>query len=369
MASHLSLAEETGRSPDYVLSWLKRHGYGGKPGAVTSAAEQRFRKDHPVGPSPFDELARLPPPPPEHTRLKAVEHKPSRAQLDVGQENYYKKRHDDLVAAMRSRETEAAAARTALTAAEARLAQLEARLAEQKAPSAARRGPSEGRTLRQALEGRGVAADDLVEALADLLSEPEAAAALLDGARLADEGLLARLAPICPSAPCQEVARSRGLVRRPAAAVALCAICHGSDNRRGFALMLERLRAERRLRLVVVGGSDDTHAELSTLAAEAPDLRLTLVAGDLKTSRQQAKSRVSSADVVVIWAGSILDHAVSDVFKEEADASGRVLRVMVPDGSRGIARMAQTVAEATARARVVAPPAQASKRTDRKVLR
>jgi hypothetical protein len=71
---------------------------------------------------------------------------------------------------------------------------------------------------------------------------------------------------------------------------------------------------------------------------------------------------VSSADVVVIWAGSVLDHAVSDVFKDEADATGRVLRVMVPDGSRGIGRMCQTVAEATSRARVVAPAPEATKR-------
>ena len=125
-----------------------------------------------------------------------------------------------------------------------------------------------------------------------------------------------------------------------------CDACAGRPTQRWYRWMARRLADTRRLRLTVVGGSEQTHAELRALAALAPDLKQRLVDGTVSTTRQQARSHCRGSDVVVIWGSTRLDHAVSQVYKDEALAADHVRLVPVGDGARGVQALARAVAEA-----------------------
>lgn len=101
-----------------------------------------------------------------------------------------------------------------------------------------------------------------------------------------------------------------------------CARCGGSDTRRA-ALRLGAVAPG--LRLVVVGGSAGTRAELERVLGGA--LALRLVAGTTGRTREQAAADHAWADVVVIWASTELPHKVSQLYTGIADPSRKRITV------------------------------------------
>lgn len=92
-----------------------------------------------------------------------------------------------------------------------------------------------------------------------------------------------------------------------------CEICGGSANAASIEQMLRACRSQGWTRLVVVGGSPNTRAELERLVEGRIGLRL--ISGTQTRRKPEAKADLEWADRVVLWAGTQLDHKVSDLYK------------------------------------------------------
>lgn len=349
MATVLELAAEYDLSPDAVETWLRAHGYGRPKGGLSVKTERAFRQAHDAHRSVaqwFVTPHRQSAPEPEPVPRQAKPRRP-----EPGIAHHYKRRHDELLGQYREATAERDAARAQADEAAARIEALEQEIARLEAAravgerrSAPRDAAAWGSPLREALEAAGLFAEAGRQGLRALVADDRACDRLLDAARIDDLGPFTALAPVCADPICRAVAAIDGKV--VVEAPALCAVCHGSVNRRWWQRMARACVARKRTRLIVVGGSDQSHANINALIPETPALSVSCVEGTSWQPRQRVRTRVQGADVVVLWSSTILDHKVSDVYKAEADACPRVLRVAVREGGRGVAALCQAVVEA-----------------------
>ncbi len=244
-------------------------------------------------------------------------------------------------------EAERAAARDRIAALEAERADLQTqnttldaeRRGLQRLLSTAPAAPPPAQPLPALLTRRGVAPDEHADALLLLLAERPHA--LLDALRLAPDSPLGdlldqRLILTCGVADCAPLDGASALI----VSAPRCEICGGSDATRAFhgfaAACLERAVRN----VVIVGGSPAYRRTLKTLAApRRSTLRVELVNGRSKPREQKIRGLARSADLVIIWCATILDHATTNAF-EAADAP--ILRLP----HRGIATMLQAAATA-----------------------
>lgn len=120
-----------------------------------------------------------------------------------------------------------------------------------------------------------------------------------------------------------------------------CSICSGQPNRAALDRAIEAF-AERGLRrVVVVGGSPATRAELDSLSRDRLDLRL--VSGTDRRTARDAKADLAWAHLIVVWGSTELDHKVSKLYTDSRDAR------VVTCPRRGIAALAGTLLEAARR--------------------
>lgn len=344
MTTIFDLAERYDLTPDAVRRWLRGRGLiGRKETSVSHRAEAEFRKVHggylesptraflhaePAPESALPQQFRAPPPPPKPRH-------------DPAAEAFYKRKHDELLTQFRALQAQLAEAQRAQPAPKPK-AKAPAR-PRKKIPAA----PAPLPALGESLEALGFMDSARRSALRALVASTEGADALLQAARVPAEAV-SLLQPVCADHACQQVSTLDGRVAVRVSA-SRCDVCHGSPNRRWYALMARTAVRAGKPRVMVVGGAEDSHAALRALAKDHPKLRLEIVPGDKKTTRQRARTKVRGVDVVVIWSSTQLDHAVSDVFKTAADAEEQVRRVLVPDGGRGIAAMSRAVVEALQR--------------------
>lgn len=116
----------------------------------------------------------------------------------------------------------------------------------------------------------------------------------------------------------------------------LCENCQGSDNRRAIRRMIRICQKHRKSKIVVVGGSPDSHAELQRLVPSG--LELKLIDGSERRHKQQATDDLRYSDLVVIWGPTILSHKVSDLYTEQKDAfPNRIVMIH----KRGVASFAR----------------------------
>jgi hypothetical protein len=125
---------------------------------------------------------------------------------------------------------------------------------------------------------------------------------------------------------------------------ARCEVCAGSDIQRSVRHFVDACLLTGQRHVLVVGGSPKYHRQLRDLV-QHHRLRLELVPGNVRRNARQAQADMARADVVIIWGGTQLDHAVADLYK---DGPARVVRI----AHRGIGRMLELAAEAVDR-----PPA------------
>jgi hypothetical protein len=123
-----------------------------------------------------------------------------------------------------------------------------------------------------------------------------------------------------------------------------CEVCAGSDIQRSVRRFVDACLLTGQRHVLIVGGSPKYHRQLRDLV-QHHRLRLELVPGNVRRNARQAQADMARADVVIIWGGTLLDHAVADLYK---DGPARVLRI----AHRGIGRMLELAAEAVDR-----PPA------------
>jgi hypothetical protein len=119
------------------------------------------------------------------------------------------------------------------------------------------------------------------------------------------------LVRVCGSTVCASAVR--GLRQPVLVPPADCELCGGSAARRALLSLPHALAAAGVKHVVIVGGAPASHDELSA-AFSACEVRLDLIDGSKRPDRRRARSLASNADVIVIWANTILPRAVSGLF-------------------------------------------------------
>lgn len=343
MPTLLDLAVDYDMTPDAVARWLQKRGYGKPKGNLSAKIEDAFRKAHDRGKS----LEQVFADPRRQAAAPIPALNPVTRVDNPSISNHYKRKFDDLLAEHRAATEASEAALAEAATLRSKVAALEARLAERPKPTAAPT-PTPGETLRDALGLTGLFGAELRDGLRALIADDKRCDALLDAARVTEVDAFAALTPVCSHPTCRAVAAAERRVAVPVTP-SRCEVCRGSDNRRAWREMAQAATVATRTRIIVVGGADDSHAEVRTLAALTPSLDVTIVDGTSRQTRQQAKTRVRHADVVAIWSSTQLDHKVSDVYKSEADAQPGALRVAVREGGRGVKALAESITEAVKR--------------------
>lgn len=120
----------------------------------------------------------------------------------------------------------------------------------------------------------------------------------------------------------------------------VCERCGGSVNRRESLALIEAFTARRLHKLLVVGGGPGTVEGLRSLLDGAIELRV--VDGEITRNAAQAESELRWADVVVIWASTILPHKISNLYTDKRDRYGAKIVVA---HRRGAAALCRTVVE------------------------
>lgn len=140
----------------------------------------------------------------------------------------------------------------------------------------------------------------------------------------------------CMAAP----APSNGMRVVPTDSGVVCDRCHGSVNKREALGLIDAFTEHGLRRLLVVGGGPGTAEELRTLLGEAIQLRI--VDGESYRDATQAEAELAWADVVAIWASTILPHKVSKLYTDRR-AEYREKLVTVP--RRGAAAFCKVIAD------------------------
>lgn len=103
----------------------------------------------------------------------------------------------------------------------------------------------------------------------------------------------------------------------------LCDLCHGSNNLRSVEGLVTTLRDHKVQRLLIVGGAPASHLELRQLLPL--DIKLRLIPGDSRLTLKEARDHMEWADCAVLWAPTVLDHKVSNLFKGRRTGTDRRL--------------------------------------------
>ena len=147
-------------------------------------------------------------------------------------------------------------------------------------------------------------------------------------AKLADAGrtLSERLLRLCDDGECRRLADGRGAGRVAVlAAGSACEICGGSNNRRAAVALARCLRRNDVRRVLVVGGSPTTRAELERLLADDGRLEIRLVDAGGSHSRRDAEPHLQWAQLLVVWGATQLPHKVSKLYTDRPPANLRVV--------------------------------------------
>lgn len=160
--------------------------------------------------------------------------------------------------------------------------------------------------------------------------------------RAAIEELLAsQLDRSCARAACRAAAARSGRAVVEVAQPKDCAHCHGYENQAEIERAVGALVGRSVHRVVIVGGSPTTHAELTRLIGDRLELRL--IDGTDRRNTAAARADLAWADLVVVWGATELDHKVSKLYTDSrADH-------VVLCAKRGISSLAATLQQAAER--------------------
>ncbi|MCA9558763.1 MAG: hypothetical protein KC583_09375, partial [Myxococcales bacterium] len=111
-----------------------------------------------------------------------------------------------------------------------------------------------------------------------------------------------------------------------------------------YAAMSRACAAAKVRRVVVVGGGDDSRADLRRRALDWPAPEVVLVEGKRRPDSARARAKVQGADLVVLWGSTIVSHAETDVWKAAAEAAGTPV-ITVGSGQKGVASLARGITE------------------------
>ncbi|RJQ13072.1 MAG: hypothetical protein C4558_00680 [Dehalococcoidia bacterium] len=154
-----------------------------------------------------------------------------------------------------------------------------------------------------------------------------------------EEVVHARIARSCGAPACDRVLASSGRavieVESP-----FCEVCRGSEGERALLQMADAMVAARRTRLLILGGSPASRTQIRESLRGRP-IEIEFIEGDRPTGDKRARELSASADIIVIWGGTILDHKVSQPFADLGEFSAKRITV----AQRGAASLARGVIE------------------------
>lgn len=154
-----------------------------------------------------------------------------------------------------------------------------------------------------------------------------------------EEVVRTRIARSCGAAPCDRVLATSGRavieVESP-----FCEVCRGSEGERALLQMADAMVAAGRTRLLVLGGSPASRTQIRDSLRGRP-IEIEFIEGDRPTGDKRARELSASADIIVIWGGTILDHKVSQPFADLNEFSSRRITI----AQRGAASLARGVIE------------------------
>ena len=128
----------------------------------------------------------------------------------------------------------------------------------------------------------------------------------------AEDALATLLVRHCGDERCIAWARTDQADRQPVqVSPAGCELCGGSNNRRAARLLLATCRRRGVTRVLIVGGSPATALELREML---PGLDVRVVEGNGRPDERRAAQDAAWAQVVVVWATTILDHKLSQLY-------------------------------------------------------
>ena len=151
---------------------------------------------------------------------------------------------------------------------------------------------------------------------------------------LAQQAIDRHLRRLCHNCVRRAAADGRELVQVPRHA---CSECNGSSNGRAVSEMVGACRRAGLDRLVFVGGSPATRAELKELVGDS--LKLRLVDGTTGSDKRTAQKDIRWADLIVVLGKTQLAHKVSLLYTNNPNARGK----LVTTSRRGIEAIADDV--------------------------
>lgn len=104
-----------------------------------------------------------------------------------------------------------------------------------------------------------------------------------------------------------------------------CWVCGGSSNR-GALRIAEQALAEQGIRkIVIVGGSPNSHQQLRNSQPEMWELRL--ISGSARRTQEDALADIRWADLILIWGSTQLSHKVSELYTRESSCRSKLVLV------------------------------------------
>jgi hypothetical protein len=94
-----------------------------------------------------------------------------------------------------------------------------------------------------------------------------------------------------------------------------CDVCGGSSIQAAAQRFTQACQRSKITRVVIVGGSPTYHDALRKLEPGLGGVRLNLIRGDAARDKQRAAQDLAGADVAFIWASTVLDHRVGELYR------------------------------------------------------
>ncbi|MDG2010656.1 MAG: hypothetical protein P8K76_12845 [Candidatus Binatia bacterium] len=207
----------------------------------------------------------------------------------------------------------------------------ERRALSRKLGSAPRKSGS-ARTLSSLFEKRGARDPQERTSLIQGLIEGRKLGRLLELATVTEAPALAAVLDaavsfVCSNPTCQEIANSHTIPVDPPR----CEVCGGSDLRAAASALFRACTDKGLNRIRIVGGAPSYHTRLKELAS-GTEIELKCIPGDVRRTEKQAREDQKHSHLVILWGGTILDHATSNLYDKNRSA-------VVTVANRGLAGM------------------------------
>lgn len=186
-------------------------------------------------------------------------------------------------------------------------------------------------------ESFGLDAHQARFALLELLDHPQRGPELIYSLKHDNSQSLTRgFAIVCEDIVCQQVANTyarQGLIEF--SEKHLCSVCQGSQARGWYKRLHLTASHTDRQKILIVGGDDHDHRQIKQLSRENHGLQWEFITGDSRVDYTSANAKVAKKSAVILWGGTHLPHAISNVVKGAADKAA-IPHCALPPGKRSI---------------------------------